>query len=188
MGLFDTILASINDPQRRTQSSDLAGLLQGIQSLAGQQGASEGDMQSVIAALGRHVKSGLQEVERDPTPETAEGIVNKVADQPAATPDVIERLFGQQGGEEKVAEDVSRKTGFNTQTIMAMLPVVLPMVMKLLQSGGPAAPSGQTQAATASGAGGMNPILQGFLDSDKDGDVDLNDVLKMAGPFLSGGR
>ncbi len=187
MGLFDAIIGSISDPNQKTQSSDLAGMLQGIQALAGQQGTSEGSMQQVISALGNHVKTGLNQVHADESPETADLMVEQLSAQGQASPDMLERLFGGQGGQQQVAEDVSKKSGIDPQMIMSLLPVVLPIIMNLLKSGGPAGGGSQAAATTPqSGGSSMNPILQSFLDSDKDGDVDLGDVIKMAGPFLSG--
>jgi len=49
--------------------------------------------------------------------------------------------------------------------------------MKLFRSGG-------TKAATQPSSQ-MNPLLQGFWDSDSDGGVDLSDVLKQAGSYLA---
>ncbi len=190
MGLFDAIVGAISDPNQKTQTGDLAGLLQGVQALAGQQGTSEDSMQQVISALGGHVKTGLQQVHNDATPETAESMVEQLSTQGQVSPEMLERLFGNQGGQQQVAADVSKKSGIDPKMIMSLLPMVLPIIMNLLKSGGSATGGNPAQGAlppqASSSSSSMNPILRSFLDSDKDGDVDLGDVMKMAGPFLSG--
>jgi hypothetical protein len=42
--------------------------------------------------------------------------------------------------------------------------------------------------APTPGSIGTNPLLTGFLDGDKDGDVDLGDVFKFATRFLNSPR
>lgn len=184
MGLFDQIVGAISNPQLQTQQSDLGSLIQGLQELAGGRAASEDEVQAVTAALGRHLKEGLNGIRNDPTPDTPESVVSEMARSSAVDPAMLDRIFGAGGGE-RVAQDVSRQTGVNMQSVLAMLPVILPMLMKLFQSGS-AVPS-QSAAASPPSGGSLNPILKGFLDSDKDGDVDIQDILSMAGPFLSGG-
>lgn len=176
MSLFDIVSNAIANPAQRTQPGDLSGLLQGLQSLSAAQGANPSDLQSLVAILGKHVKSGLREIDRSPTPESAEDVVSKVASQPEAHPDMIQKVLGSTGVD-RVASEASQKSGLSMQTVMALLPVVLPMVMKLLNSGG--ATAGAAQAPGGQG----NSILSGFLDSDNDGDVDLQDVMRLASRF-----
>ncbi len=184
MGLFDQIVSAINDPGKKAGAEVLQSLLSGLQS----QGESEGggfaadDLQKLVVALGAPVKKALMAIEQSPTPESAADVVAALSSIPKASPDLLDKLFGS-GGHQQVSNDLSQKTGIDVSKIMAMLPVVLPLVMKLFNSGGSAAPQGASGAAAGLA---NNPILKGFLDSDKDGDVDLADVLKMAGPFLSG--
>lgn len=59
----------------------------------------------------------------------------------------------------------------------------------LLQSGarsGGAAPSAQTGATAGDPLAGLvsNPLLKGFLDSDGDGDVDMQDLVRLGSKFL----
>ncbi|MEO0452565.1 MAG: DUF937 domain-containing protein [Verrucomicrobiota bacterium] len=171
MGLFDLIIDSIANPEQKTEPTDLSGLLDSIQNVAQQKDTSADMMQTVISALGKHVKTGLKEY----TGSTEE-LVEEVASAPEASSDLLGKLFGSQGPE-KVSEEVSQNTGLNSQTILSLLPVLVPIVMRLFQSGGTKESSSQKSQ--------LNPLLQGFLDSDRDGDVDLADVLKLAGPYLN---
>ena len=72
---------------------------------------------------------------------------------------------------------------------MQMLPVILPALVALLQSGarsGSPAPAGQTGATAGDPLAGLasNPLLKGFLDSDGDGDVDMTDLINLGSKFL----
>ena len=170
MKLFDVILDSIANPELKTEPTDLADLLGGIRNIAQEKDTPHDLMETVVAALGKHVKTGLQEYAGP-----REELVEEAASVSQASPELLGMLFGTQGVE-TVSQEVSQGTGMKTETIIALLPVLIPIVMKLLRSGGTKA-EGQSAA--------MNPMLQGFLDSDNDGDVDLADVFKLAGPYLN---
>jgi len=55
-----------------------------------------------------------------------------------------------------------------------MLPILVPLVLNLLQTG-----------TGVQSQGGANPVLNAFLDADRDGDVDIADAMQMAGRYLS---
>jgi hypothetical protein len=74
---------------------------------------------------------------------------------------------------------------------MSMLPIIIPALVGLLQSGtragaAPSAPSAQTGATTDDPFASLasNPLLKGFLDSDRDGDVDMQDLVRLGSKFL----
>ena len=80
-----------------------------------------------------------------------------------------------------------QKTGLDANAIFRLLPIVLPAVIGLLQSGRRAAVPATTGVTSATGAragGQTNPILAQFLDSDGDGDVDMADVVRLTSRFL----
>ena len=56
-----------------------------------------------------------------------------------------------------------------------MIPVLVPILLNLLQTGGNAQNPAQ----------GQNPVLNTFLDADGDGDVDITDAMLMASRFLN---
>lgn len=184
MGLLDSIVGAVSDAKQDTNASDLGGLLAGLQSqLSGQSGsAGLEDVQKLVTALGGPVKAALQQIEQSPTPESAADIVKEISSVDTAPVNLVENLFGA-GGQEKVSNDLSARTGIDASKVMALLPVVLPMIMKLLNSGGAA---GQQGAAATASSLVNNPLLKSFLDSDKDGDADLLDAFKLVGTFLSG--
>jgi len=77
-----------------------------------------------------------------------------------------------------------QKTGLDASAIFRLLPIVLPAVIGLLQSGRPATAPAVTAATGAPAGGQINPILAQFLDSDRDGDVDMADVVRLTSRFL----
>jgi hypothetical protein len=54
-------------------------------------------------------------------------------------------------------------------------------VLSLLKQGSPQPVAGGSTSNTT----GANTVLNGFLDSDGDGDVDIGDAMSMAGRFLN---
>jgi hypothetical protein len=87
---------------------------------------------------------------------------------------------------EQMVGRAEQRTGLDANSILRLLPIVLPAVIGLLQSGRrAAAPPGATATAAGVSAGGQsNPILSQFLDSDGDGDVDMTDLVQVASRFL----
>jgi hypothetical protein len=71
---------------------------------------------------------------------------------------------------QQIVQEVERRTGLSSGTVQAMLPILVPIVLKFLQTGTSTTPSQ-----------GSNPVLNTFLDADGDGDVDIADALRMAG-------
>ena len=70
---------------------------------------------------------------------------------------------------------VTQRTDLNTNQVQGILPLVLPLVMRFLSSG---------NAKGGAAATDNNPILTAFLDGDGDGDVDMGDMLGMAGKLM----
>ena len=167
-----------DDDSSENGENSIADLMQGLQALSGAQGTSTHDLQNLVSALGGQVKSGLRQITDAPTAESAEQIVEQIASQQEASPDMLSKIFSGQEPSQ-IAATASQKTGLGSDKIMAMLPVVLPMVMKFLQSKG----NGTSQKSQLSGSG-SDSLLTSFLDSDNDGDVDLQDVMKLASKFL----
>ena len=74
----------------------------------------------------------------------------------------------------QLIQGLSQKTGVNAGMLQTILPALIPVVLQFLNMGG-----------TKTGGSAANPLLQSFLDSDHDQDVDLGDVFKFAGRFLN---
>jgi uncharacterized protein YidB (DUF937 family) len=190
MNLFDTVLASLNDPSRATQMRDLENL-----SSAFEGGGSSTNQ--IASLLGGFLKPMLREQQAVAGPEGVDSLLQELK-QSAHSPDQLRQVLGSERMDQMVGR-AEQKTGLDSSVIMRLLPIVLPAIIALLQSGRPAA---ATPAAGAAGAtagvrppggtgtqapqtgGQTNPILSQFLDSDGDGDVDMQDVVRLTSVFL----
>jgi uncharacterized protein YidB (DUF937 family) len=186
MNLFDAVLASLNDPSRATQKRDLENLSSAFES----GGSSANQLASL---LGGFLKPVLREQQAVAGPAGVDSLLQELK-QSAHSPDQLRQVLGSERMDQMVGR-AEQKTGLDANTILRFLPIVLPAIIGLLQSGRPAAPS-----PTAGGSAGVrppagtapgtqtgaqtNPILAQFLDSDGDGDVDMQDVVRLTSVFL----
>jgi hypothetical protein len=85
----------------------------------------------------------------------------------------VKALFSE-GQQQQMVQEISQRTGLDSKVILGLLPILVPLVLNLLNSGSHNQDPRQ----------GDNPVLNSFLDSD--GDVDVSDALKMADQFLRG--
>jgi hypothetical protein len=178
MSLFDQILSAVSNPQQQASTDQLGSILGVAQQLAGNTGLDPSLTQAAMSILGGHVRSSLQQQNASSGADHTMALVNQFAGL-ASNPQAVQALFPG-GQQQNVAQDISQRTGIDSGLIMSMLPVLVPLALQFLQGG---AVSGGHQAAPSMQAG--NPVLNAFLDGDRDGDVDLGDAMRMAGQFLS---
>jgi hypothetical protein len=197
MNFFDVLVSSIQDPQSATQKSDLEGLLGAL--LGGAPGTApsqarqipSGAAEGLAGTVGSVLKPALREAGQQGGIEGIDALLGSLK-QNANSPQALERTLGHDRMEQMVNK-AQQKSGLPTGDIMSMLPVIIPALVSLLQSGAragaaPSAPSVRTGAtATADdpfAALASNPLLKGFLDSDGDGDVDMQDLVRLGSKFL----
>lgn len=185
MNLFDAVLSSLNDPSRATQMSDL----EGLSSAFGGAGSSSNQVANLI---GGFLKPVLREQQATAGPEGVDSLLRQLK-QNANSPDGLREVLGADRMDQMVGR-AEQKTGLDANVILRLLPVVLPAIIGLLQSGrsaagpgasaNPGASAAPASAAGATAGGSTNPILAQFLDSDGDGDVDMEDVVRLTSVFL----
>lgn len=179
MNLFDAVLSSLNDPSRATQMSDLEGLSSAF-------GSGPSSTNQIASLIGGFLKPMLREEQAVAGQEGVDSLLHKIK-QNADSPDRLRQVLGADRMDQMVGR-AEQKTGLDSSVILRLLPVVLPAIIGLLQSGrSAAAPAAPATAAGATGtapAGTTNPILSQFLDSDGDGDVDMQDVVRLTSVFL----
>lgn len=173
MGLFDQIASAIDNPNQQANPAQLGSIINTVQQLSNSQGVDSSATQTMMSVVGGYVRSALQQKQAAGGRSNAEAIVNQYSGtSPSAA--AVQALFSP-AQQQQVAQGISQKTGINTETILAMLPTLIPIVLQLLQSGASQAPAG----------GGSNSVLGAFLDSDGDRDVDIGDAISLAGRFLN---
>lgn len=193
MNFFDVLVSSIQDPQAGTQKSDLEGLLGAL--LGGAPAAAQPSARQVppqaaeglAGTIGSVLKPALREAGQRGGIEGIDALLGSLK-QNANSPQALERTLGHDRMEQMVNK-AQQKSGLPADAIMSMLPVILPAIISLLQSGarsGAAAPSAQTGVTAGDPLAGLvsNPLLKGFLDSDGDGDVDMQDLVRLGSKFL----
>lgn len=173
MGLFDQIINSIDNSNQEASSGQLATILSTVQQLGDSYGSNPSTVQSVLSIVGNHVRSALQQKRSTDSPEEAQAVVNQYSGT-YPNPQAVNTLFSP-NQQQQVAQDAAQRTGLNVGTIQEMLPVLVPLVLNLLQTG--------TRAQNPQG--GSNPVLSTFLDADHDGDVDIADAMQLAGRYIS---
>lgn len=185
MNLFDAVSEALADPERETAPSDVekfAGLLKGVLGASPEGGESTppeiikpDQTQAVVGVLGSLLKNALTEKKAATGPAGIEDTLQQLGSGSGAV-DILKNILGA-GKVDAGIQQAGEKSGLNPQTIMAMAPVLMPVVLKLLKSG---------QKKSDATASADNPVLNAFLDSDRDGDVDLADALRLAGGYLGG--
>ncbi|MEO0540948.1 MAG: DUF937 domain-containing protein [Cyanobacteria bacterium P01_A01_bin.105] len=170
MGLFDQVMSAIQEPQREASLGQMGQIMSMAQQIARANNADANTTQQAASVIGGFVRSALKEKRETEGEAVAEALVQQGARDGAA---VIPQLFnGLQ--QQQMSQTVSQKTGLDVNQVQSMLPVLIPLVMKFLSQG-------STKAGVQ---GGGNPLMSAFLDGDGDGDVDMGDMLSMAGRFM----
>jgi len=170
MSLFQSILDSIENPNHAGNQQDLQGLANLSQLLPPGQGAQQ-NVQPILGVLGSYLQDALNRQQQTAGPAAAQQTVTDLA-QPGVGVQDLEGLFGQSGLNNLIGE-IAQRTGLNSQVIMTFLPMLIPVVMKLLAAGthktDPQAP---------------NPVLNGFLGSNQNGGALLSELFQLASQFL----
>ena len=177
MGLFDQVVGALNNPSQQASTDQLSSILNVATQLTGNQGSAGGSTQALMSVVGQYVRSSLQQTSQNEGRSQAASLVDQFAGtNPSAA--ALQAMFSPQQ-QQQLVNTASQKTGLDASMIQSMLPVLVPLALNFLKTGASA------QGASQATAGNTNSVLDAFLDSDGDGDVDLGDALSMAGRFLS---
>jgi hypothetical protein len=172
MGLFDQVVSALNNPNQEASSDQIGSILSVVGQLSGNQGLDAASTQTLLSVVGQHVRGALNEKRQTGGQGLAESLVTQFSGT-QANPDAVANLFSQRE-QTATVQDAASKTGIDPQTIQALLPLLIPVVLKFLQQGN-----------TTQTAAGGNSVLSTFLDSDGDGDTDIGDAISIAGRFLN---
>lgn len=172
MGLFDSIIGAISNPEQQGSAGQLGNILNTVEHLSNSTGTDPSTMQSALGIVGNYVRSSLQQKRETEGDEAAQDVVNQYGDA-NPNPDAVESLFSP-FIQQEVAQVVQQRTGLDAGMIQQMLPMLVPIVLNFLKSGADA----QNPQA------GGNSVLNTFLDSNHDGDFNIADVMQMASQYL----
>jgi hypothetical protein len=170
MSLFQAILESIENPNQAGSQQDLHGLLNLAQLLPGVQGAEQ-QVQPILGVLGRHLQDALNQQQQTGGQAAVQQTVSNLS-QPGAGLQEIENLFGQERFNGLIGE-IGKRTGLDPQLILQFLPALIPVIMKLLNTG-----THKTDAQA------QNPVVNNFLGSSQNGGALLNEAFQLASQFL----
>jgi hypothetical protein len=171
MGLFDQILGAVANPNQQANLAQLGGIMNAVQELGGNSGADSSAMQGLMSVVGGQVRSALQDKQANEGQGAVEELVGQFAGN-SSNSDAVSSIFSPDM-QQQVAEIASQRTGLDAGMIQGMLPMLVPVILNVLNSG-------------ADKQGGGNPILGSFLDADGDGDVDIADAMQMASKYMGG--
>lgn len=173
MSLFNQILSAIDSPDLEANSNQLGNILGTVQQLSNSNSnsANYNDMQSAMSIIGNFTRSALREKRRQGGNNQVQQIVNQFAGT-QASPLAVQTLFNNSQLQSMIST-ISSRTGMNSQTIISLLPMLVPLVLNFLKTGN-----------NRSNVQSANPVLNNFLDADGDGDVDIADAMNMASRYL----
>jgi hypothetical protein len=171
MSIFNQILSAIDDPEREASSNQLGSILDTVQQLSGNYQTSPSAVQSAMSIVGNYTKSALRQQRTRGGTAQVNQIINQFGGT-RANSQVLSTLFGNSQLQGMIGQ-ISRHTGLDARTIQMMLPILVPLVLNMLRTGN-----------NKRNVRGSNPVVNTFLDSDGDGDVDLNDAMNMASRYL----
>lgn len=171
MNIFNQIVSAIDNPEQEASNNQLSSILDTVQQLSGNYQANPSAVESAMSIVGNYTKSALQQQRNQGGTTQVNQMLNQFGGT-QASPQVLSALFGSSQLQSMITQ-ISQRTGLNSQTIQSMLPILVPLVLNLLKTGNQ---KGNLQ--------GGNPVLNSFLDSDGDGDVDVSDMMTMVSRYL----
>ncbi|WP_017653016.1 DUF937 domain-containing protein [Fortiea contorta] len=172
MGLFDQILGAVANPNQQGSIGQLGNIINTVDQLSERTGVDPATIQSVLSVVGGQVRSVLQQKQATEGNQAVQSLVSQFA---GTSPDsqAVNSVFSP-NAQQRVAEIAAQHTGLDASMIQQILPIIVPVVLNFLQSG----------ANAQNPQSGGNSVLNSFLDSDGDGDVDIADAIQLASRHL----
>ncbi len=171
MSLFEQIINAIDEPTQQASPGQLGDIFSTVQQLSNNSNTDPSTIQSVLSIVGNHARSALQQKRANEGPQQTQNFVNQFGGTNPST-QAVQMLFSTPQIQQ-IAQEAERRTGLNAGMIQSMLPILVPIVLKFLQTG-----------SNTQNPQGANPVLNTFLDADGDGDVDIADAMQMAGRYI----
>ncbi|HEY0791264.1 MAG TPA: hypothetical protein VGD78_09390 [Chthoniobacterales bacterium] len=170
MSIFQSFLDAVSNPNQAGTQKDLQGLA-GLAALVPGLAGAEHQLPPILDVLGSHLKDALSQQQQTQGTSAAQQTVTTLSQGGVSVPQ-LQSLFGQDRFQQIIA-DLTQRTGLNEATLLGMLPVVLPVVMRVLSAG--------TQQANPQAP---NPVLSQFLSGNQSGGSVLSEAFQLASQFL----
>ena len=172
MKLFDQIVSAISNPTQQASTNQIGTVLSAVQQLSQTYHTDPGTTQSILSIVSHFVRSSLREKRATGGNNAVQALVNQFSGT-AANSAAIAALFSIPQLNEMISA-IAERTGLNPQQIQGMLPLLIPVVLQLLQTG----------ASSQNPQTDSNPVLNQFLDANNDGEVNIGDAIQLASRFL----
>jgi hypothetical protein len=173
MSMFFDVLSAINNPSQQGSVSQLADIMNSVQSLTLQSGIQQHQLQTMVSVVGNAIRPVLQQQQTNIGSGRLDNLIGEVITA-GGTGSTFQSLFSPQLMQQ-MSETVAQQTGMSPNVAQNALPTVITAVLSIFRMG-----THQTAAW-----GNSNPLLSSFLDSNRDGATDLSDVMKFANRFLN---
>ncbi len=170
MGLFDQILGAIENPNQQGSVGQIGNIINTVEQLSNSAGTDSSTMQSALGIVGNYVRSALQEKQASEGNEAVQDVVNQfggTSSNPEAVNSILSPVIQQE-----IGQVLQERTGLDAGVVEQLLPMLVPVVLHLLQSGSHAQDP----------QGGENPVLNSFLQGE--GGFNIANVVQMASQFL----
>lgn len=174
MSLFQEILNAINEPNKQANSTQLSQIIALIEQLSQIGDVNDQKSQALTSIVGKYVRSALKEKQQSQGIEEAEAVIERYGGT-SPNAEAVNAVMTPQKQQE-MAEEAANSTGLNRKVIESMLPSLIPVVLNLLQTGATKVKNPRQV---------NNSVLQSFLNTDGDENVDIADALSLAKQFLS---
>lgn len=171
MSLFNQIINALDNPEQEASTNQLNNILDTVQQLSGNYQTQPSAIESAMSVVGNFTRSALKEQRNQKGEAQVQQLINGFAGNQASS-QALNALFSSSQLQTMI-QQISGRTGLNARSIQGMLPILVPLVLNMLKTGR------NTRTAQAG-----NPVLNSFLDTDGDGDVDVADAMRMASRYL----
>lgn len=171
MGLLEQFMGAVNNPNQLANVDQLASIFGILQQLSANHNIDSGTVQTILSIVSGYVRSSLQNTQNESGSEQVQSLVNQYSSLAPSQEAVTALLSSSQAVE--IEQVIGEKTGLDPAIIQQILPVLVPIVLNLLQSG-----------ASNDNPQGANPLLNSFLDADGDGNLNIGDAMNLASRFL----
>jgi hypothetical protein len=167
MSLFEQFINAIDSPTQQGNPNEIGDIFSTVQQLSNNTNADPSAIQSVLSVVGNYTRSALQQKQDNEGQEQTQQFVNQFGGTNPSN-QVVDMLFSAPQIQQ-IVQEAAQRTGLDAGMIQSMLPMLVPLVLKFLQQGN-----------STAGGGGGNPLLNTFLDTNHDGNVDVADMMQMA--------